>query len=278
MSLMSILAVEGADKFREHIYIVPHIPVIVAHRVNDLEVIKYLIKSGVSDVIEIDVAYDPTIDTLVLDHINEEEYLRNQHIIRELNEGLVHDNLRRRHNKIMGARSRTSHSRYLLGEVLETIANLLKHSDYNVSLMIDLKTYDAIDLLLKFLQKYLDVIPMYVCSKYHNVLLEIKKREPRITTLASLEERVIDISDYLSRIRADGISIRAAYVDKGLINELKEKGYIVAVWVVNDLYWAEYLFKLGVDFIITDIPSELKLYMTSLSFRMRSMTVSYSNI
>lgn len=80
---------------------------------------------------------------------------------------------------------------------------------------------------------------------------------PDVKGLLTLEEQPINLAEYIKRANADGISIKVAFVDESLINEVHKYGYMIATWTVNDIELARYLLHLGVDMVVTDIPDIL---------------------
>lgn len=98
---------------------------------------------------------------------------------------------------------------------------------------------------------------VYAVCRDHRVLGRVSSLFPGVGVLASLDSRLVGLAGYLESIGASGVSIRALYVDEGLVGELHGRGLVVAAWVVDDPLLAGRLAGWGVDFIVSGRPLRL---------------------
>lgn len=244
------------------IYNRKHIPIIVAHRANSCRRIRHFINNGIVDTIEIDVIKSPHNGSIILQHMDEDEFIRDFIIKNEVellnnNESIVKRILLWINNRIKNSRTKKS-KKYYLSYILEYINSLSKTRNRRINVIIDLKAKGVANEIAGIIKSTRFNGTIYVSSKYHKELTRIKHLVPQVKVLASFDGEPIGLSDYLRKIGVDGASVRAAFIDKDLVNDLHSHGYIVAAWTVNDPGLAKHLALLGVDMIITDIPETLK--------------------
>ncbi len=212
------------------------IPLIVGHRANSIHKIKKYLSLGIY-ALEVDVVEDEITKELVIHHVQEEEFLRHTHsILTNIVEWL------------------TSAIPIIRPPRLRTVLKLISG---RANVILDLKWRGMVKKVAEVLKEVSFKGIVYITSKYHRELTEIKRLVPHVKTLASFDDQPLNCAEYLTRIKADGASIRVAFVDKSLVDELHKYGFIIAVWTVNDYEIAKYLIDLGVDMIITDVPEYL---------------------
>lgn len=96
----------------------------------------------------------------------------------------------------------------------------------------------------------------YLIVKFEKELYLIGRYKPDIQTV---------IND-LQRLRLDGLDSKAqGLVDEAMVRKLKDAGYPLYVWTVNDDEKANKFIALGVDGIATDRPSWLLKYLQDMS-------------
>ncbi len=247
-----------------------HIPVIVAHRANSRRRIKHYIFNSIVDAIEMDFVKSPTNGGIVLQHVDE-DYVIRDFIIKNESEFL--DNVKLGFNVRYYAKKLKSwitdtltHKRcnkkprkYYLENILSFIDEQLRKANRNMTIIIDLKAKGVAKELAKTLTNTpIHNATIYISSKYHSELAKIKQLAPHVKVLASFDGEPVNVSEYLKSLDMDGASVRAAFVDKSLVNDLHKHGFVLAVWTVNDLGMARHLARLGVDMIITDIPEVIR--------------------
>jgi len=211
-------------------------PVVVGHAANTLGRIRRYLSMNIP-VIEMDVVESE--GELLLHHVHEGLVIRP----RRFNENPLHTLSAFRKLPLYLFPLRPPK----LSEALELVGN-------RADLMFDLKTKGIGRKVVELLRKTGFRRTAYFSSKYHRDIVRIKELMPEAKGLLSLEDQPVNVADYVREARADGISIKAVFIDKELVNELHRYGYIIVVWTVNDVEVAKYVASLGADMIVTDIP------------------------
>ena len=86
-----------------------------------------------------------------------------------------------------------------------------------------------------------------------------KKNAPEIPTALLVENKhPNNLMEYLKELQVDGYHFNDALVDKKTIKILKENGYFVNIYVVNDTTRAKELFEMGINGIFSDIITSYK--------------------
>ncbi len=209
-------------------------PLIVGHGANNMGKIKRYISEG-AHVLEMDVIEDPSTGELVLHHVSEDT------VLKSITGGRVHIFFEWLPIPLPIVRPKK------LSEVLKFISG-------KADVMLDLKWKDMAHKLAEVLNEVDFKGVIYVTSRYHKDLIEIKRLVRNVKTLVSIDDQPVRCAEYLTKVGADGTSIRSAFIDKDLVNDLHRHGFIIAAWTVNDGAIARYLRDLGVDMIVTDHP------------------------
>lgn len=106
-----------------------------------------------------------------------------------------------------------------------------------------------VDLIVKYEAQERSIVSSF-CHEYLQV---IKELEPKINTAALAQKKHSeDIVPYLQSIQVESYHINEKLATKKLIKKLKEAGFYVNVYTVNDKHKQQKLFKIGVDGIFTD--------------------------
>ena len=211
-------------------------PIIVGHRANTkLRLYYYLLLR--LPVIELDVTKTETGE-LIIQHVREEEILLEE--------------LRPKKRKLL----------YTIYEELEELfhrklVDYLRAINGKTNVMLDLKYRSKGVELAKVIEQSNYKGEIYVTSKYHKDLVLVKKYLPQAKVLLTIEDEPLDVESYLEKVGVDGISIRVAFVEKDMVEQLHKHNHKIAVWVVNESELAVCLAKLGVDIFITDKPKEI---------------------
>ncbi len=201
-------------------------PVIVGHRANSPVWLKRYIKSEV-DMVEFDVWYRD--GRIGLGHILEDER---------------HVTLRERI------------ARFLLSIHIRRPprpARLPQILPERVGAWLDLKTRIPPKELEVF-RGLLDGRQVAVSTRWHSDIPDIRRSLPGALVFASLDHRPADPVKSARESLADGLSLRFAYIDEDLVNELHSEGLLVAAWTLNDETSIMQAIKMGVDYLITDLP------------------------
>ncbi len=87
----------------------------------------------------------------------------------------------------------------------------------------------------------------------HMYLKELKKSLPGVLSAALVEGRdPVDIFEYLRDLKVDAYHFDDASADEKRVKMLREAGFFVGVYTVNDSKRAKELFGMGVNYIFSD--------------------------
>ncbi len=92
-----------------------------------------------------------------------------------------------------------------------------------------------------------------ISSFRHKYLKIMKEKFPDVPTAALVEgKHPQKLLEYLRELKVDGYSLNNELVDKESVEMLKEAGFFVGVYTVNDVKRAKELFSMGVNCIFSD--------------------------
>jgi len=89
-------------------------------------------------------------------------------------------------------------------------------------------------------------------SFYHPYIVLSKKLAPSIPTAAVQEEKMDDIVDYMHSLNVDACHLDDTITDENTVRSLREAGFVVNVYTVNDSARQNELFQWGVNGVFTD--------------------------
>lgn len=112
---------------------------------------------------------------------------------------------------------------------------------------------EAVEAVVKEIKESSAQELVLISSFRHEYLKIIKEKLPDMPTAALVEgkhpQRVLE---YLKELRVDAYNLNDELVDKQTIKMLREAGFFVGVYTVNDLERAKELFGMGVNCIFSD--------------------------
>lgn len=92
-----------------------------------------------------------------------------------------------------------------------------------------------------------------ISSFRHEYLKIIKEKLPDVPTAALVEDKhPLNLIEYLRELKVDAYNLNDELVDKQTIEMLREAGFFVGVYTVNDAKRAKELFDMGVNCIFSD--------------------------
>lgn len=95
--------------------------------------------------------------------------------------------------------------------------------------------------------------PLVLLSSFYHQYLQLSRRlAPQIPTAALLEHGREDLTGYLRRLKVDACHLDDAITDRKTVKELRDAGFAVNVYTVNDPLRRSELFSWGVNGIFTD--------------------------
>ncbi len=137
---------------------------------------------------------------------------------------------------------------------------------YSIELLLDIKDLRTAQKLVDDLSTInLRKLGLAISSEDHRAVKYVADRLNRVLSLVSLSIRPIDIPRIVSDASANGVSIKYTWLTPGLVTELKDKGYMIYAWTINDPKELETMYRLGVDAIISDCPGRLIRHMSKLN-------------
>ena len=112
---------------------------------------------------------------------------------------------------------------------------------------------EVVSVVLKEIQE-LNVQNLVLLSSFRAEYLPLCKETLPNTPTALLVEykHPHNILEYLKLLKVDGYNISSELVDKEIIKIVKNEGYFVSVYTVNDKEQAQKLFKIGVNAVFSD--------------------------
>ncbi len=146
-------------------------------------------------------------------------------------------------------------------EPLLTLSDALEFiKENNIFLNIEIKDMygifsdeEVVDTALSEIKKS-DAGEVVLLSSFRHEYLKIsKEKAPTILTAALVDgKHPHSLLKYLSELKANGYNLNNESVDKQTVEMLREAGFFVGVYTVNDSTRAKELFGMGVNYIFSD--------------------------
>ncbi len=217
-------------------------PIIMGHRANSLRrLVRYVMED--IDAIEFDVYYEPVHTRYIVRHPKNDRF--------ELNPGNISRNT---------WVSNLFTSLYLKGYIKfsDFMLILSKYLSNKIRyIMIDLKNYMDVEGFIDIINRYASDFEIYISTKIHPLLSEISD-QPRISKLATISERLYEPARYLESLGVDGVSLEYQYAENDYLSDLKDNGYLVALWTVNNSIEISHIDLPYPDIIVSDVPWRLR--------------------
>lgn len=138
---------------------------------------------------------------------------------------------------------------------IPTLEEVLKLAKGKIKLNIELKPTGH---EVNFEEKVINLIrenefqeECIVCSLKYDTIARVKKIDPEIKTAYVV---IVVYSDFWKASAADAFSIEYSFVNKSMVNNVKNAGKDIYVWTVNNEKGLQKMIEMGVDGIITDNP------------------------
>jgi glycerophosphoryl diester phosphodiesterase len=97
-----------------------------------------------------------------------------------------------------------------------------------------------------------------ISSFNHAYLERVKKANPQIATGALVGDADPDPAALLRRLNAQAYNPRVTAIDPAAIGPLRERGFDIYIWTVNDEATMRRLIAAGASGIFTDFPQHLE--------------------
>ena len=102
-----------------------------------------------------------------------------------------------------------------------------------------------------------------ITSSNRWILKQVKKRSIRSSTGLVAESRLYDPVKSATALGCDYLCLSDKLVSAKRVHDARKKGLHCSVWTVNDLKRMNELRQLGVDSVITDVPSKALTFMSA---------------
>ncbi|MEK6660098.1 MAG: glycerophosphodiester phosphodiesterase family protein [Campylobacterota bacterium] len=146
-------------------------------------------------------------------------------------------------------------------EPLLTLRDALEFiKENNIFLNIEIKDIhgifsdeEVVDTVLKEIKKSDAGESVLLSSFRHEYLKIIKEKAPNILTAALVDgKHPHKLIEYLRELKVNGYNLNNELVDRQTVEMLREAGFFVGVYTVNDSKRAKELFSMGVNCIFSD--------------------------
>lgn len=129
--------------------------------------------------------------------------------------------------------------------------------EHNVTPLIEHKTGKAEDYTAVL--EELDAVESVIVQSFNWEFLNDMKEQLPSLVIGALGSKPLDGKrmGYLSRLKPDWVGWKFSDLSEEGFADLKEQGYLVALWTVNDSAEAEKWIKRGIDGVITDYPEQM---------------------
>ncbi len=144
---------------------------------------------------------------------------------------------------------------------LQQVIELVSEPDLGLNLEIKAPGgwgYPTARLVVKELKKNWPSIRPLVISSFQDVILKVIQKELPNVALGVLSDPIpYNWRAKLAKLNAYSLHCQWQFLTKQAVQEVKQAGYKVLAYTVNESNDAQALFAMGVDSIITDYPGEM---------------------
>ena len=145
------------------------------------------------------------------------------------------------------------------GQGIPTLEQAVDLIAPHAHLFIEIKAPDLESRVLEILAPYRQKDePFIVKSFNHRVLQKIRSLDSQIPLAGLLVGIPIDPSHIIKMFKGNMLSISTMTIDEKLVADCHKGGVEVCTWNCNDTSQVEMFRQLGIDWLATDIPSQIK--------------------
>ncbi len=152
------------------------------------------------------------------------------------------------------------------GEPIPTLEDALKFTrDSNWKVNVEIKDASGSTADATIVQKTVALIEelglvnqVIISSFNHTYLQKVKAINPKILTAALVQSGEVDVAGLLKRLGAQAYNPPAKAIVASAVKPLRDQGFDVYIWTVNDEAVMKSLIAAGASGIITDYPQLLK--------------------
>ncbi|WP_396633202.1 glycerophosphodiester phosphodiesterase [Maribacter sp. R86514] len=149
------------------------------------------------------------------------------------------------------------------GHKIPMLQDVLKLIDNKVALNIELKGAGTADRVNHIMNSYIEnrnwSADNFIISSFNwNELKEMRKYNPNVAIAVLTEEDPVDAIPVAKELNAVAINPYFKNLDLETANEIKEAGFKIYTWTVNEPADIEAMKRISVDGIITNFPERVK--------------------
>ncbi len=153
------------------------------------------------------------------------------------------------------------------GEIIPTLQQVLELVAGKLALNVEIKA-NGLPAGHQIEQKVVDLLERFgslqstIISSFNPLILRRVKKVQAAAVTGLLVDRTFNLRNgemlFTKMAGADAIHLEHTMVTPALFEKIRERGYRLLAWTVNDPAAMQELARLGIEAIITDRPSELK--------------------
>jgi len=144
------------------------------------------------------------------------------------------------------------------GEKIPTLEEVLAFAKNRLAVDVEVKVAGVEEKVVALIRKFDLVNKALITSFIPEVLSRIKEVEPRLRVGVLFSEWDDEYLDIASNLDAYALLPNYNSVDEEIVKKVKDRGYRLIVWTVNDLEDIRRMLSLDVDGIITDDPCKVR--------------------
>ncbi|UWX54628.1 glycerophosphodiester phosphodiesterase family protein [Maribacter litopenaei] len=149
------------------------------------------------------------------------------------------------------------------GHKIPMLQDVLKLIDNKVALNIELKGDDTADRVNYIINYYIEKNGWspenFIISSFKwDELTEMRRLNPNVQIAVLTEENPVDAISAAKELNAVAINPYYKRLDLENVNEIREAGLKIYVWIVNEDFDIDAMKRLGVDGIITNYPGRAR--------------------
>jgi glycerophosphoryl diester phosphodiesterase len=142
------------------------------------------------------------------------------------------------------------------GLVIPSLPEVLAEIDGRVDVYVEVKGHGAERAVADLLGPRATWTAVHAFD--HRVVPRVRALVPALRGGVLLDSYLIDTCSAMRAAGASDLWQRWEFIDESLVGDVHEAGGRVIAWTVDDLQAAEYLARIGVDGICTDVPGAIR--------------------
>ncbi|MCP8323861.1 MAG: hypothetical protein L6N96_06780 [Candidatus Methylarchaceae archaeon HK02M2] len=144
------------------------------------------------------------------------------------------------------------------GEVIPTLKEVIDAIRDKAILVIEIKVLNIEKSVVKIVENEGIEEEVLITSFYHPILRKVKEFNPILKTGVIFKCHPIKSSELALNAKANVLLPEYKYFSQEMVTESHRNDLEIFPWTVNDIDKANYIIKMGVDGIVTNIPDILR--------------------